>query len=112
MIFLGKEVMGTCHNIHPSRASWVGVLILGVCLSCLALGLREPCGGTQAFRSTLSLSSFSNGFFSFPQESKPEQCLPGKGHTTGEQPAQLGLAPRYGGRVSFWQWCHSFLELN
>ncbi|XP_041495299.1 phosphatidate phosphatase LPIN1-like isoform X6 [Microtus oregoni] len=28
------------------------------------------------------------------EESKPEQCLPGKGHTTGEQPAQLGLAPR------------------
>ncbi|KAK7803774.1 hypothetical protein U0070_013870 [Myodes glareolus] len=89
-----KEVMGTCHNIHPSRASWVGVLTLGVCLSCLALGLREPCSGTQAFGSILSLSSFSNGFFSFPQESKPEQCLPGKGHTTGEQPAQLGLAPR------------------
>ncbi|XP_051037591.1 phosphatidate phosphatase LPIN1 isoform X5 [Phodopus roborovskii] len=28
------------------------------------------------------------------EESKPEQCLPGKGHNTGEQPAQLGLATR------------------
>ncbi|XP_029410415.1 phosphatidate phosphatase LPIN1 isoform X4 [Nannospalax galili] len=29
-----------------------------------------------------------------PKESKPEQCLPGKGHSTGEQPSQLGLATR------------------
>nr|BAC27184.1 unnamed protein product [Mus musculus] len=28
------------------------------------------------------------------EESKPEQCLTGKGHNTGEQPAQLGLATR------------------
>ncbi|XP_029410420.1 phosphatidate phosphatase LPIN1 isoform X8 [Nannospalax galili] len=28
------------------------------------------------------------------EESKPEQCLPGKGHSTGEQPSQLGLATR------------------
>nr|XP_051699099.1 phosphatidate phosphatase LPIN1 isoform X7 [Oryctolagus cuniculus] len=28
------------------------------------------------------------------EESKPEQCLAGKGHSTGEQPSQLGMAPR------------------
>ncbi|XP_060222087.1 phosphatidate phosphatase LPIN1 isoform X4 [Meriones unguiculatus] len=28
------------------------------------------------------------------EESKPEQCLPGKGHTTGEQPSQLSLVAR------------------
>ncbi|XP_023417678.2 phosphatidate phosphatase LPIN1 isoform X2 [Cavia porcellus] len=28
------------------------------------------------------------------EESKPEQCLPGKGHSTGEQPSQLGMATR------------------
>lgn len=28
------------------------------------------------------------------EENKPEQCLTGKGHNTGEQPAQLGLATR------------------
>lgn len=29
------------------------------------------------------------------QESKPEQCLAGKSHSTGEQPSQLGMATRY-----------------
>ncbi|XP_008583976.1 PREDICTED: phosphatidate phosphatase LPIN1, partial [Galeopterus variegatus] len=29
-----------------------------------------------------------------PKESKPEQCLAGKGHSTGEQPSQLGVATR------------------
>lgn len=35
------------------------------------------------------------------QESKPEQCLVGKGHSTGEQASPLGMAPRYsmGSRV-------------
>ncbi|XP_021566014.1 phosphatidate phosphatase LPIN1 isoform X3 [Carlito syrichta] len=28
------------------------------------------------------------------EESKPEQCLPGKGHSTGEQPPQLSMATR------------------
>ncbi|XP_033612126.1 phosphatidate phosphatase LPIN1 isoform X2 [Fukomys damarensis] len=28
------------------------------------------------------------------EENKPEQCLPGKGHSTGEQPSQLGMATR------------------
>ncbi|XP_005404492.1 PREDICTED: phosphatidate phosphatase LPIN1 isoform X3 [Chinchilla lanigera] len=28
------------------------------------------------------------------EESKPEQCLAGKGHSTGEQPPQLGMATR------------------
>ncbi|XP_058524252.1 phosphatidate phosphatase LPIN1 isoform X1 [Ochotona princeps] len=28
------------------------------------------------------------------EESKPEQCLVGKGHSTGEQPSPLGMAPR------------------
>ncbi|XP_069871381.1 phosphatidate phosphatase LPIN1 isoform X5 [Dipodomys merriami] len=28
------------------------------------------------------------------EESKSEQCLPGKSHSTGEQPAQLSMAPR------------------
>lgn len=30
------------------------------------------------------------------QESKPEQCLAGKSHSTGEQPSQLSMATRYG----------------
>ncbi|VTJ89099.1 Hypothetical predicted protein, partial [Marmota monax] len=29
-----------------------------------------------------------------PKESKPEQCLAGKGHSTGEQPSQLSMATR------------------
>lgn len=29
------------------------------------------------------------------QESKPEQCLAGKSHNTGEQPSQLSMATRY-----------------
>ncbi|EHB11775.1 Lipin-1 [Heterocephalus glaber] len=50
------------------------------------------CGVTNAHgNNRISVKNISQGDH---VESKPEQCVAGKGHSTGEQPPQLGMATR------------------
>lgn len=84
---LSKGITRTCHP-------WGWGVLLGK-----ALG---PCPGLQG---ALQGIPASLRWFPFAvsmilcrlllQESKPEQCLAGKSHSTGEQPSQLGMATRY-----------------
>lgn len=53
------------------------------------MGPRQCCAG-PSFGYPVTLSCL------LLQESKPEQCLAGKSHSTGEQPSALSTATRYG----------------